>query len=320
MPIGNWNLQWLNHNSQRSYPFTERATKTDVTGTIRVPDGFILALYFPVHAGLAVQVDQFYIKNILLSPVGYTISVAYNDNGTAVLVGSANIPIVTHTPNTTYAVGGINDFADSVGHVVIGRLDDVAALPQGLYEFAITDGELETDVVRPMIRGVSGIRVVSLNEISPTLYGDVEFVAGTNMQIIVKPATSTTTAKIVFNAISGENLNTECECSVNNTGECIRCINGVCSDDGNFNIAGSDCISVNASDNGINLIDTCASPCCGCAELDALKTQIDRFSDGVATLENFVTKLSSEVTQMSLVVIGSRLGDAGCETCPDPVG
>jgi hypothetical protein len=35
----------------------------------------------------------------------------------------------------------------------------------------------------------------------------------------------------------------------------------------------------------------------------------------VTTMQNFVTRLGSEVTQMNLVVLGSRLGDAGCNTC-----
>jgi hypothetical protein len=312
MPIGNWNLQWLNHNSQRSYPLTERATKLDTTSTIRIPDSFILALYFPVHAGLDVSVDRFYISNILISTIGYTIGIGYNDpTDVAVLVGNVNIPAATHTANTTYSVGGINDFADSVGYVVIGRLDEINALPQGFYEFDIAGAEIEPDAIRPMIRGVSGMRAVSLNETSETLYGDIEFVAGTNMQILVDQVTN----KITFNAISGENLNTSCDCAVSSVGECIRCINGVCSGDGNFNLVGIDCINIEAGNSRIRISDVCASPCCGCAELDALKTQIDRFSDGVSTLENFVTRLGSEVTQMSLVVIGSRLGDSGCSDC-----
>ena len=316
MPIGNWNLQWLNHNSQRSYPLTERATKKDLSGggTVRIPDSFIVGLYFPVHAGLDVQIDQFYIKNILLSPVGYTVGLGYNDaQEGAILVGSVSIPLATHVPNTAYAIGGINDFADSIGQMVIGRLDEIAALPQGFYEFDIEGGEIEPDAIRPMIRGVSGIRVVSVAETSETLYGDIEFVAGSNMQIEVDAENN----KIIFNAISGEDLNTNCDCLVNPPGECIRCINGNCGE-GELFITGGDCISVTRADNRLILADTCASPCCGCAELDALKTQIDRFSDGVATLENFVTRLGSEVTQMSLVVIGSRLGDAGCPDCPTP--
>lgn len=317
MALGNWNLQWLNHNSQRSYPLTERASKVDITGTIRIPDSFIVALYFPVNAGLNVQTDQFFISTLLISPTGYTVGVGYrdNDNLQNIVVATANISVAAHAVNNTYALGGINDFADSIGQVVIGKLDEIEALPPGLYTFDIAGGEIETDSVRPMIRGVSAIRVVNGQEISPSLYGDIELVAGTNMRLdfVLNPTSGN--PRITFNALSGTNLNADCDCAVNTTGECIRCINGICSSDGNFNISGNECITVGAATNGITFDDVCATPCCGCPELDALKTQIDRFSDGVTTLQNFVARLSSEVTQMSLVVIGSRLGDSGCNTC-----
>lgn len=317
MPIGNWNLQWLNHNSQRSYPLTESASKVDTTNTIRIPDSFIVALYFPVHAGLEIQTDQFFIGTLLVSPTGYAVGLSYRDpaSDTNVPVAVANIAIAGHAVNTTYALGGINDFADSVGQIVIGKLDEINTLPPGLYSFELANSAVETDAIRPMIRGVSAIRVVNGQEISPLLYGDVEFVAGTNTRIDFAINTQTGNPVITFNAISGLNLNTECDCAVNKTGECIRCINGVCSDDGNFNLSGNECIQINTATNGISINDVCAIPCCGCAELDALKTQIDGFSDGVATLQNFVTRLGSEVTQMSLVVLGSRLGDAGCNNC-----
>lgn len=317
MPIGNWNLQWLNHNSQRSYPLTERASKVDATDTIRVPDSFIVALYFPVHAGLNVQLDQFFIRTLLISATGYSVGLGYYDadNDISTLVATANIAAATHNVNMSYALGGVDDFADSIGHVVIGKLDEIDSLPPGLYTFNFAAGEIEPDAVRPMIRGVSSLRVINGQEISPLIYGDVELVAGTNYRIDYAINPSTGRPRITFNAISGLNLNAECDCAVNTTGECIRCINGVCSTDGNFSLAGNECITVTPTAGGLQFADVCAIPCCGCAELDALKTQLDRFSDGVTTLQNFVTRLSSEVTQMSLVVLGSRLGDAGCNNC-----
>lgn len=315
MPIGNWNLQWLNHNSQRSYPLTERASKLDVTGSFTVPDSFIVALYFPVSAALDVKLEKFYIKTILNAPIGYAIGIGYEtDTGETILVGSANITKATHTPNNAYAVSGINDFADSVGHIVIGELAEIDELPAGLYEFAPAATTLEADAIRPMIRGVAAIKVTNGIETSARLYGDVELVAGSNMRLSYNLG-SNGNHRITFDAISGENLNTPCDCDINPTGECIRCINGVCSDDGTFTLVGNDCINVGTQANALVLSDVCALPCCGCAELDAIKTQVDRFGDGVNTLKNFVTRLSSEVTQMSFVVLGSRLGDAGCDSC-----
>jgi hypothetical protein len=165
-----------------------------------------------------------------------------------------------------------------------------------------------------MIRGVTRLRVSNNGEVSDFIYGDVTLVAGANMRLSVSTSASDDT-EITFSAISGENLNTSCACETPETGECIRCINGVCSDDGSFQIKTNECVSLTASGNTLTLADICAQPCCGCEELDALTRQVERFGDGVSTLQNFVTRLGSEVAQMSLTVLGSRLGDTGCSTC-----
>lgn len=312
--IGNWNLQWLNHNSQRSYPLTEKATKQDVTETIRLPDSFILAMRIPVHVGLAVTPDKFFLKQLLITPTGYNVAIGYDAGDNTYDVAAANIAKSVHAPNRTYALAGIDDFDDIVGQVVIGKLDEIDKLPPGLYTFDYAGGALESDAIRPMIKGISSIRIQNGAEVSDRLYGDITLVAGTNMRLGVN-VEGEDGPEIIFNAISGENLNAECICQVPNPGECIRCINGVCSCDGNFTFAQGPCIEITQTANGLVFTDTCAQPCCGCEELDALNTQIDRFADGVNTLQNFVTRLGSEVTQMSLVVLGSRLGDSGCSRC-----
>ena len=314
MAIGNWNLQWLNHNSQRSYPLTDRASKTDTSSTIKLPDSFIVALYLPIHAGLAVVPDKFYLKSLLLAPTGYTITIGYNDGSAYPDAATTIVPRATHVTNRSYALAGIDDFADTVGRVTIGRLDDVDTLPPGEYTFAPAAGELEPDAIRPMIRGIQSIRVSNNGELSAPIYGDVRLVAGNNMRITVAGGVSTDPV-VTFSAISGLNLNEQCVCEVAQTGECIRCINGVCSGDGSFTINQGECLQVSEAPGGLTIQDVCAQPCCGCSELDALRSQITRFDDGVTTLQNFVTRMGSEVTQMSLTVLGSRLGDAGCNSC-----
>lgn len=307
MPIGNWNLQWLNHNSQRAYPLTDRATKTDATGTLVLPDSFIVGLYFPINAGMAFTANNFYVKSVLIAPTGFNITLGYSDGSTTIDVASANIARSTYSPNKAYALGGIGEFSDSIGNVVLGVLDEIDLLPPGFYEFSKAAGELEPDTIRPMLRGVTRLIVNNNGETSLPIYGDVTLVAGTNMRIDVSTVDGGT--EITFNAISGENLDQNCDCDIPDTGACIRCINGVCSQDGNFTFAQDDCIEITQIDGqgvGLSFTDTCAKPCCGCAELDAITAQINRFGDGVTTLQNFVTRLGSEVTQMSLVVLGSK--------------
>lgn len=304
MPVGNWNLQWLNHNAQRAYPLTDRATKTDTTGTLTLPDSFIVGLYFPVHAGLSFTANNFYIKSVLIAPTGFNITIGHDDGDTDVVVAGSNIPRGGYSPNRAYALGGIGDFSDSIGNVVLGVLDDIDRMPAGYYEFEKSATELEPDVVRPMIRGVTRLLVNNNGELSAPIYGDVTLVAGTNVRIDVNTAGEDT--EIIFNAISGANLNQNCECDVPSAGTCIRCINGVCSEDGNFTFAQDSCVEISPMVGGLSFKDTCAKPCCGARELDAITQQINRFGDGVTTMQNFVTRLGSEVTQMSLVVLGSK--------------
>ena len=208
MPIGNWNLQWLNHNAQRSYPLTAAATKTDTTRTITLPDSFIVSLYLPVHSGLAFAPNNFFIKNVVISPTGFNITVGYTAAGVTVDVAAANIARSVHETNKSYALGGIGDFDDCVGRIVLGILDDIDKLPAGSYNFDLAGGALETDAIRPMIRAVTRLRVINNNETSAPIYGDVTLVAGNNVRINVASVSNTT--EITFNAIAGTDLNQDC--------------------------------------------------------------------------------------------------------------
>src|SRR5690606_5375146 len=134
MPPSIWNIQWSNQNSQRSYPLADWGTCTDKSGTIRIPDSFLLALYLPIHAGMNVQPERFYLQALGIYPVGYSIVIGYNDgSANPPTVASANITTVGHTPGRTYAVSGSGDFDDTVGQVMIGPLDEISRLPTGVY-------------------------------------------------------------------------------------------------------------------------------------------------------------------------------------------
>lgn len=310
----NWNIQWLNQNSQRAYPLVHWATRTDLTGTITLPDDFIVGLYLPVHAGLNVQPEKFYIKSLGIFASGLNIAIGYDDGDLLPLVATVNIATVTHTENRSYALVGSDEFDDSVGKIVIGRLDNVLALPPGQYTFAPTATQLETDTVRPMLRGLTSLTVINGADRSQRIYGDVELVAKNNMRIVVTEIAGQPT-QIAFSAISGEGLNDECGCEEDNTVP-IRFINGIPpGPDGNYKIVGNGCISITPITNGLELTDTCSSPCCGCAELAALEMQVRSFRDGAVTLQQFATRLEAEVTQMNQTVLGSQLSDSGCTEC-----
>lgn len=316
MPLGHVGIQWSNFNSQRAYPLTSWSTRRDSTDTITIPDNFIVSLQFPVHAGHDVEAHLFFIKSLVIYPTGYNIEIGYHTDTQDLTVGVVNIPAATHVEDRTYAVAGVDSFDDTVGSIAIGVLTDINQLPPGQYTFNYAATGIEPDCIRPMIRGITSLAVVSASgETSERLYGDIELVAGSNMRIDVSQVAGMPT-QLIFHAIEGTGFNEECVCEEITASQGIMTINGICpTPDGNFRIIGDNCITVEPIDHGVQLIDACSEPCCGCDELDALITQIDRFADGATTLRNFVERLSTEVEEMSQVVIGSRLGDQGCVEC-----
>ena len=317
MPRGVWNQEWLNQNSQRAYPLTEAAAKTDISGALALADDFILALTFPVHAGNDVQPGKFYVKEIGVFGAGFSVSIGYDD-GTAAppTVASTVFSRSGHTEYMSYALAGIGDFSDSVGQLNIGHVTAISSAGNAVYKFTPVAGALEVEAIDPMIRQVQGLVVINDGERSSRLYGDIEIEAGTNMRITVAEE-SGQNPKLTFNAIDGEGLSVDCVCEDDSLGPCIRTINSIppTPQDGNFTILGDTCIEVSGITNGLQLEDKCSEPCCDCADLDALRNEVATLGSSAANVQGFVNRLQTEVVSLSDALLGSILSDDSCVSC-----
>jgi hypothetical protein len=311
MTLGIWNVEWLNANSQRSYPLAEFSSKVDSSGTFTIPDSLLLGLYIPIHAGLVVYPESFYVKSLSIFATGLNIEIGYWNGSSGITAASATVAFSSHSEYKTYSLVGEGIFIDCFGKIVFGKLDELSSLPAGAYDFDFPAGQIDTDAIRPSIRGVSSVSIVNGSSTSNRLQGDISFIAGTNMSI--SSSGSNGTYAITFSAISGQGLNADCNCVNDNIpSDCIRTINGVSPDtSGNIAITGDDCVSVSTIQNGIQLEDTCSKPCCGCTELQAVTNDLVRFGEAANSLTNFLNRLEGSVNRMNLTVLGSRLGDGG---------
>ena len=316
MPLSQWNLQWLDHNKVRRYPLVDEATGKDTTESFELPNDFLVELDLPVHSAMDVLPENFFIRMIGAYAIGYAITVAYNSDEGYVDVATAIVPAAGHQRNTAYALGGIEPFEDTMGKVVIGRLDTIAEQPAGLWTFAPEATRIEPDCIRPIIRGVQALIVSDGTHQSLPITGDVELIAGDNMQIIPIIESGSIT-RIRFNAISGEGLTEACMCEGDEQeAPCIRRVNGVtATPDGKFNFVGDKCLQIVPTSHGIKISDVCCLPCCGCEELEAITRDLERYNQERITLENFISALEVSVNTMELIVLGARLGDRGCITC-----
>ncbi len=319
MPIGHQNLEWLNHNGQRRYPLADDAEAVDDSGSFRLPDEFLVELDLPIHAGLNVGPAGFYLRYVAAYAGGYGLTVAYQPaDGDPVNVASALIPRQGFVRNSVFVLGGVNDFADTVGKVVVGRLDEIDRQPPGQWEFTLAGARLDPDAVRPIVRGVSSVVCVNGDQRSVPLYGDVELVAGANMQLvpILLPGQDPV---IRINAISGEGTVNDCVCEGDAAlSTPIKMINGAApTTAGDLTLVGNDCLQIEAITNGVRVSvpEGCGKPCCGCPELERLTQDLERFAAQAGSVEGFVDRLQSAVDTMSMTVLGSRLGDRNCVQC-----
>ncbi len=315
MPLSQWNLEFLNHNSQRSYPLTADATKQDITGSLTLPDDFLVGIDIPVSTAMDMESGKFFIRQVGIFNSGIQLLFAYNSPSGPVNVGSALVPSSGFQRNSVFAIGGIDPFDDIYGKVVIGKISTIQQTA-GLFDFDIDGGRIEPQAIRPMIRGITALTIADAegNE-SERLYGDIELVAGTNIQLTTVSTADQT--QIIISAISGEGTIEQCIC----TGDaailpCIKTINGIVpTEDGNFNLIGDDCLTFDPIVNGLQVTDSCCAPCCGCEELETVTRALEDLKIQRNALELFVNELAVSATTFNNTVLGSRLGDRRCLVC-----
>lgn len=315
MPVGVWNLEWLNHNSQRNYPLASDASAKDVTNSFDLPEDFIVDLYLQLPVDITIQPSRFFVRTIGNYTTGFAVVIAYNADSGPINIASALIPRSGFTGDTAYFLGGLPPFSDVQGTIVIGRLDQMDLQPAGSFEFDLDGGRLEAEVIRPQIKGIGALVAVNGADRSERLQYEVELIAGTNMRITAEPGNiaENILPSIRFDAIEGEGLTDECVCEDTDLGPPIRTINGISPDaTGNFEVLGSPCLEIEGITNGIRMSDTCSEPCCGCDELERVTADLELVMRGNRTLEVFLAGLEASVQQTDQVILGSRLGDRGC--------
>lgn len=313
MPLGLWNQEWLGQNAQRRYPLSDDSSGVDTSGSFRLPGDFLVNLDLPIAAAASADPSRFFLRQIGVYATGVSLLIGYQPVvGTAVDVATALIPGDTFTPNRTYALAGVDDFADTVGTVTIGKLSSLDEQPAGLFTFVLDNARIEPDCVRPQLRGFGGLYVRRGQELLGPFYGDIELVAESNCELT--PSVVDGTPQILISAVEGAGLAEPCVCAdADAAAPPIYRVNNVTpTAAGDLSVIGDDCLQITTFPGGIKIEDACSKPCCGCEELEAITRDLESFGAKFTTLENFLNRLEGSVQQTSLVVLGSRLNDNGC--------
>lgn len=292
------NVEWLNSNANRSYPFAEDASRTDGSNSVTLPNNFLVDMVFVVPTDVS---ETYYVSSIQFSASNLALGISASD-GTA--AGTAEVDVDAHVENAAYDITGAVDLEDARGRVVFGDLSNLRTfVPEGSYTFTNATGKLETRVVRPDLRSLRFLRVQNPDgSISEAINGIVRLVPGNNIRITVQPeeittvldpvtgdpvSQVTTPAGIRIDAIADPEFVEECECESSfPKPDPIRMVNGVTADEnGELTLSGESCIVFSAGgESTVAVDDSCSQPCCGCPELEFITQNLILLEDSIDKL------------------------------------
>jgi len=286
-------VEWLNSNQYRSFPIQEDCGhQASSLGTLLV--GVLLPNYVLVDANFTIAGDlgvRIYLSQLVYT--GDLLSLVFAASDGTIFTTLAVPSVSGSTSPTPYFVTGLGPWTDCRGFVVIGDLSRLPQdLPQGIYSFTVDQTMLEARCTRPAIRGVQSLSVTNQGTQSLPLRGDINLIAGANVQFRYDAYNNAIWIDVVPNAGYQE----ECACDqVGIQNNVVKTINGIAIEDVIIDGDG-ECVQVVTTGNTITISDLCSKPCCGCPELDFLNQTIDVINSSLQRLEQYTQQLNERIT------------------------
>lgn len=288
-------IEWLNENAQRSYPLREDATcLLSKELNLRLPN-YVIVDFVAVIPYELIETCRLYIHTVTY--VGNILSFIIRDQNQD-LVTTITIDLQNHIANKTYTFYGIDKYSAVVGKIVIGDVGVLGSrlkkdIIPGQYECSLLDTEFEPTTIRPSLKFLHSLSVENRGERSPPLYGAVTLIAGENVEFVYDAPTNTVT----INVRPIDRLKEDCPCEDGATA--IQSINGLSQ---TISFVGDECLSIepDAANNVLRFKNICSHPCCGCTELEFVKTQLSIAEASANNLLSYANLLNSRITDLAI--------------------
>jgi hypothetical protein len=281
------NLEWLDSNNERAYPFKEGVSFSN--GEVTLPKNFILdAVFSGTDDSLRYRIHYVEIGT------GFIQCGLGDNNGN--FLGVINVS--STAPKHTVQFLQPNEDQPVRGRVVFGAgISTVAAFDSKRHFFGFSSTELEPSVLVPAPgpSGVTTLRKEGDNLESHVFTGNVTIQEGDGISINPIPMINgfRIGASRVYQAECGDDISDFLRCS-----HCIKYINGVPPDSiGNFNILGTEWIKVETipSENKIEIsfigdVDGC---CGACDDVQQLQDNVEQLSKEVNSQQAQINTLGS---------------------------
>lgn len=307
------NVEWLNMNLLRAYPLHEDSDASPTLLDGSRADGFSLPTCLVTDFSFTLPYDAVdgtlpSITGISHVNGGFSVEVALGD--TTLTSVSANAS--EHAINQTYFIEGQGEYSDCRGWITLGDLDRAdKEMPDGVFRFEPGQLQFVASTLRMAPRGVRSITAVGKYGLKtyPPLYGNVKIIAGSDM--VVRPDSPDNALWLQAESSTGYERTEPCECGDAVGGVVVKTINGISVE--NVQIVGDgECVSVERvnDSNVIRISDACATPCCGCSELNFVASAIETITQSISTLQAYAEDLKSRMSELDVNVKTTKVSVA----------
>jgi hypothetical protein len=82
-------------------------------------------------------------------------------------------------------------------------------------------------------------------------------------------------------------------------------INGISPNtNGDFVLEDNECQGLEEIINGLQLVDKCAKPCCGCSELNVVTEKLTFMANQIQTMEGLASRLEAQIGFLQINCVG----------------
>jgi hypothetical protein len=300
--LGITNQEFLQHNSNRSYPLSERATKRPISGTadFLIPDNFLVAAKIVVNTTPNVcDISNFYIGRIASYNGGVLIEIYHNTGKGNIKVGTATA-IDTGEFNTTFIINGLHTAGFDyglTGHITVGTFEQMKGC-LGDFTFDLAGGRFDPDVVQYSTASVTSVTVVSNGHTYAPIRGDIKLVAGKNVSL-----------QAIQNKDQATEIHIHRQINEAEIPKCVKSINSVTpTEDGQIWFeSATQCLKITDDANRIVVNETCSEPCCGCEEFETIVSSIENILQSITNMQVYQQQLEQQIQQLlrNLAITGA---------------
>lgn len=318
--------EFADQNLHRAYPLVDSAGGVDQTNIFTLPTSLISDIYLCAPYLPNIDVEKFYIENVLIRRMFVEITIGYDDPQVSGPIGvfkniSTSAALHTKYDFTPFETQTNDQFAPlffMTGQITIGDPAE-AVRSLGSWNFSPTDDEHSTIISPTRVgKGLLNVQYISIN--NRLLTGNVKLAEGDNINLDVEDRTvngvpetvvtidATLTAGSALQLASDEDILNEL---IDRFGIPIQTINGLLPDaTRNFGVTGADCTTVEPLDNGIVISNPCATPCCDQdPNVAAILESIQNLNLRYSQLKAYYDAADATITnlQNKLLVLGTEV-------------